>query len=77
MAQEDIIGTPLTDGLMRLVVAIAALNWAVVEFLETNLLTDTLGLTGQSLTATYGIIGLLAVVVIYNTVTWNDWIGGM
>lgn len=76
MATEDQkIGTNAIDALLSIVVAIAALNWAAVEFAETNLLVDVAGLSGSSLTAAYGAIGVLAVVSIYNTAVWAGWTG--
>jgi uncharacterized membrane protein YuzA (DUF378 family) len=56
--------------LLTVVVAVAAANWAAVEFADTDLLVDVLGLTGDTLTITYGVIGALAVVVVYNTWVW-------
>ena len=49
-----------------LIVAVAALNWALVEFASTDLLVDVLGLSGDVLTATYGVIGGAAAVNLYN-----------
>lgn len=46
---------------------IAALNWGLVEFTNTNLLTDVLGLSGDPLTAVFGAIGAAGVVGLYNT----------
>jgi uncharacterized membrane protein YuzA (DUF378 family) len=50
------------------VTEIAALNWAFVEFFNTNLLTDTLGLSGDILTGTFAAIGAAGAVGLYNTV---------
>ena len=47
---------------------ISALNWGLVEFADTNLLTDVLGLTGDALTLTFGVIGAAGAVGLYNTV---------
>lgn len=47
---------------------IAAINWALVEFADTNLLTDTLGLSGDILTGTFAAIGAAGAVGLYNTV---------
>jgi uncharacterized membrane protein YuzA (DUF378 family) len=47
---------------------IAALNWALVEFADTNLLTDTLGLSGDVLTGAFAAIGAAGAVGLYNTV---------
>ena len=49
-----------------IIVAVAALNWALVEFVSTDLLVDVLGLTGDTLTAAYGVIGAAAAVNLYN-----------
>lgn len=48
------------------VVAIAAANWALIEFVNTDLLTDVLSLSGSTLTVTYGIIGAAAAINLYN-----------
>jgi uncharacterized membrane protein YuzA (DUF378 family) len=68
--ESEKIGSHTIDALLTVVVAIAASNWALVEFAETDLLVDVLGLTGDTLTITYGVIGALAVVVVYNTWVW-------
>ncbi|MXR52314.1 hypothetical protein GRX03_11960 [Halovenus sp. WSH3] len=46
---------------------LAALNWGLVEFADTNLLTDVLGLSGDPLTVTFGVIGAAGAVGLYNT----------
>lgn len=51
-----------------LIVAIAALNWALVEFVNTDLLVDILALSGSNLTIAYGVIGAAAAVNLYNLV---------
>lgn len=52
-----------------LVVAVAAGNWALVEFAQTDLLVDVLGLSGDVLTAAYGTIGAAAGINLYNLIT--------
>lgn len=51
----------------RIIAGAAALNWAVIEFADTDLLVDTIELSGQSLTAAYGVIGVAAALELYNT----------
>lgn len=51
-----------------LLTAIAALNWALVEFVDTDLLVDVIALSGSSLTVAYGVIGAAAAVNLYNIV---------
>jgi len=51
-----------------LVVAVAALNWALVEFGDFDLLVDGLGLRDDVLTMAYAVIGAAASVNLYNTV---------
>jgi len=51
-----------------LVVGIAALNWGLVEFADTNLLADTLGLSNDMLTGAYAVIAAAGAVSLYNTV---------
>jgi len=45
--------------------AIASLNWGAVEVLDTNLLSDTLGLAGQTLTATYIAVAAAGAIQVY------------
>jgi uncharacterized membrane protein YuzA (DUF378 family) len=68
--ESEKIGSHTIDALLTVVVAVAAANWAAVEFADTDLLVDVLGLTGDTLTIAYGVIGALAVVVVYNTWVW-------
>lgn len=62
------LGTYETQVVTWIIVAVAALNWAVVEFAETDLLVDTLGLSGQSYTAVIAVIGVAATVNLYNLI---------
>jgi uncharacterized membrane protein YuzA (DUF378 family) len=76
MAPEDQkIGNNTIDALLTIVVAIAAVNWTVIEFLETDLLIDVAGLSGSSLTLAYAGVGVAAVVSVYNTAVWMGWTG--
>jgi len=50
------------------IVAVAALNWALVEFADFDLLVDGLGLADDMLTMTYAVIGAAAAVNLYNTI---------
>jgi len=55
----------LTDSLdvvAWLATAVAAINWGLVELSDTNLLSDTLGLSGETLTLAYLAIGVLGIV---------------
>jgi uncharacterized membrane protein YuzA (DUF378 family) len=51
-----------------LLVGLAALNWGLVEFADTNLLADTLGLSNDLLTGAYAVIGAAGAVSLYNTI---------
>lgn len=51
-----------------LLVGIAALNWGLVEFANTNLLADTLGLSGDILKGAYAVIAAAGAVSLYNTI---------
>jgi len=42
---------------------VAALNWGLVEFADTNLLTDVIGFSGDPLTAVFGAIGAAGAVL--------------
>jgi len=76
MAPEDQkIGNNTVDALLTVAVAIAALNWALVEFAETDLLLDVAQLSGSSLTLAYAGIGVASLVTIYNTAVWMGWTG--
>jgi uncharacterized membrane protein YuzA (DUF378 family) len=68
------IGGETGDVLAQLVTIVAAINWALVEFLNTNLLSDTLGLAEGTLTLVYALIGVAAVVALYNLAYWQGWI---
>lgn len=68
------IGGETGDVVAQLVTIIAALNWAAVEFLETNLLSDTLALQEGTLTLVYAVIGVAAAVSLYNLAYWQGWI---
>jgi len=49
-----------------IIVAIAAANWALVEFAGTDLLVDVLGLREDMLTLSYAVIGAASGVNLYN-----------
>ena len=49
-----------------LIVAVAALNWALVEFGDVDLLVDVLGLREDMLTLAYAAIGVASGVNLYN-----------
>jgi uncharacterized membrane protein YuzA (DUF378 family) len=49
-----------------LIVAIAAANWALVKFANTDLLVDLLGFREDMLTLAYAVIGAASGVNLYN-----------
>jgi len=49
-----------------LIAALGALNWAAVEFLDEDILVDTLGMTGDPYTAIIAVIGAAGALVAYN-----------
>lgn len=49
---------PFFVALTWVVVEIAALNWALVEFLDVNLVTELLGTGTQATTVVFGVIGI-------------------
>lgn len=51
----------------RALTGVAALNWGLVEFANTNLLSDTLGLSGDVLTGAFAAFGVLGTIALYNT----------
>lgn len=58
--------------LLSVVVTLGAVNWAVIEFLDTDLLLDVLGVAAGSgeLTAIYAVIGAAAVIRFASVVDW-------
>jgi uncharacterized membrane protein YuzA (DUF378 family) len=51
---------------LEVIAAIAALNWAAVEFMDTDILVDTLGLSGDAYTAVIAVIGIAGGLTAYN-----------
>lgn len=77
MVDENlIIGGSMVKLLTVLLAAAGALNWAVADLLETDLLIDVVGLEAGSgaLTAAYVVIGAAAVVVVYNELVYQEYI---
>ena len=68
MADKLFSGNDLVLYGLWLIVAVAALNWAFVEFADFDLLVDGLGLADDMLTMTYAVIGAAATVNLYNTI---------
>jgi len=63
---EQLGGYWLTH-VVSFIAGFAALNWAIIEFFDTDVLVDTLGLTGDTLTGTYLAIGVAGGILLYNT----------
>jgi uncharacterized membrane protein YuzA (DUF378 family) len=59
-------GDVQTRIVLELIAAIAALNWALVEFLDTDLLVDTLGMSGDTYSAVIAVIGVAGALTAYN-----------
>lgn len=60
--------------LARLVVILAALNWALIEFADFGLLVDGAGLGTDTLTLAYAAIAVAAGVSAYNLAIWQGWL---
>jgi uncharacterized membrane protein YuzA (DUF378 family) len=71
---DEKIGGEMGDVFAQIVVIVAALNWASVEFLGTDLLQDTLALDQGTLTLVIAGIGVAAVISAYNLAVWQGWI---
>ncbi|MFC7057244.1 hypothetical protein [Halovenus salina] len=59
-------GDVTTRIVLEIIAAIAALNWAAVEFADTDILVDTLSLTGDTYTAVIAVIGAAGALSLYN-----------
>ena len=59
-------GDTQTRIVLEIIAAIAALNWAAVEFLDTDLLVDTLGMSGDTYSAVIAVIGVAGGLTVYN-----------
>jgi uncharacterized membrane protein YuzA (DUF378 family) len=68
---DDKIGGEMGDVAANVVTYTAALNWALIEFLDTDLLADTLSLDSGTLTLAYAVIAVATVVSIYNLLVWQ------
>jgi uncharacterized membrane protein YuzA (DUF378 family) len=60
------LGTESVQVVTALIASIGALNWLAVEFLDENLLVDTLGMSGDPYSAIILIIGASGAVAAYN-----------
>jgi uncharacterized membrane protein YuzA (DUF378 family) len=60
------LGSTQTRIVLEVIAAIAALNWALVEFMDTDLLVDTLGMSGDTYSAVIAVIGVAGAVTVYN-----------
>lgn len=62
----------MTQSALSIVAVIAALNWATVEFAQTDLLLDVVGLTAGSTEyqAVIGAIAVAALLVLYDRLVW-------
>lgn len=69
-------GEDTAVGLIWLTTEIAALNWALVEFLDTNLVTEVASVAGSSsglvTTVIYGVVGVAAVLTIADSLGAYD-----
>ena len=71
---DEKIGGEMGDVFAQIVVIVAALNWASVEFLGTDVLRDTLALDQGTLTLVIAGIGVAAVISAYNLAVWQGWV---
>jgi uncharacterized membrane protein YuzA (DUF378 family) len=63
----------LVQMMLGIIVSIGAVNWATIEFFETDLLLDVIGLESGSgeLTIIYAVIGAAAVIRLLSVVDWG------
>jgi len=73
---DNLIGSGFVQFIAVLLAGVGALNWALVEFLDTDLLLDVLGMTAGSteLAAVYALIAGAGVVSIYNEAVWKGYL---
>lgn len=55
---------PLVQVAVLLVAGVGALNWGLVELSDTNLITDTLGLSASNTGLAYIVIGLAGAILV-------------
>lgn len=60
------IGNELMRMVAIVIASLGAINWGAVEFAETDLLVDTLGLTGDTYTAVVAVIAVGGALALYN-----------
>ena len=60
------IGNEFTRIVFAVIASLGAINWGAVEFLNEDLLVDTLGLTGDVYTAVIAVIAVAGALVLYN-----------
>ncbi len=59
-------GNEFTRFLAAVIASLGAINWAAVEFLQEDILVDTLGMTGDPYTAVIAVIGAAGALTAYN-----------
>ncbi|WP_143414133.1 DUF378 domain-containing protein [Halovenus aranensis] len=64
------IGDKTLQVLFQIIAGIGALNWLSLEFFDTDLLVDTIGLTGDTYTAVIAVIGVAGALAVYNASAW-------
>jgi uncharacterized membrane protein YuzA (DUF378 family) len=60
------IGTRTLTNIATVVASIGGLNWGFKEFADTDVLIDTLGMTGDAYMLVIGLITAASVLAIYN-----------
>lgn len=60
------LGNEFVQVVTALIASIGALNWLAVEFLEEDILVDTLGMSGDPYSAVILLIGASGAVAAYN-----------
>ncbi|WP_436934986.1 DUF378 domain-containing protein [Halovenus marina] len=60
------IGNELMRMVAVVLASVGAINWGLIEFAGTDLLVDTLGLTGDTYTAVIAVVAAAGALALYN-----------
>jgi len=64
------LGNLQTRMVLTFVASLGAVNWLAVEFMDTDLLSDTLGMSGDPYKLVIAVIGVAGAITLYNTGVW-------
>lgn len=63
---DELLGNWMTRTVSKAIAGVGAFNWGIKEFADTDLLVDTLGLSGDIYTAVIALITIAGAVVFWN-----------